>query len=539
MTTGPGFQQQYPAQSPPWQQGQQAQEPYQAQWPQAQGQQQYQAPWQQGQQGQWQEGQQAQWQQPPPPPPPPPSPRRRTGLWVTLGVLSLVLVIGVGAGVGLALRGGSSASALDPAPTGAAEKGQNGKGQDPAAVVVTDQEIDALLKSHGAALTAGDAKAFTSIFDPGNAALVRGQARLFANLRKMPLSEMSYQTLRRNGRAEDSFGRGVTFTQDVAFVHRFTRIDLKPVSEWYRWTIKKASADAPLVVTKVGGAPPPITGGEGSKTVYYPGPWDIWPGVAVVKAGPSLVLARPEDAGLARRIAPTVAQATADDLGYWRRNGPPDATVPSGFVVALTKGQAQLGNLFRKEKAHEAGVSIPMLSWRPGDDVKIGGSRIVLDTTSPFFSDTAGIKEVSQHEIAHSLVASLDSAEMSLFGKPNWIVEGFADYVATRHQSVAQVRRYPDGRAYVAGRMARPFDGRLPDNVFWDYKNMVNTNYFMGNLAMRFIATKFGERKLAEGVVAAYRAKGDESEAALFEVLGVSKAEFERQWAAYVRRQLA
>lgn len=463
---------------------------------------------------------------------------------MTLGVLSLVLVIATGAGVGLVLRDGGSTAVLDPAPTGAAAEGQaspgpSGQGQDPNAVVVTDEEIAALLETHGEALTSGDAKAFTSIFDQGNATLVRDQARLFANLRKMPLSQMSYETLRRNGRAEDNFGRGVTFTQDVAFVHRFTGIDLKPVSEWYRWTIRKASADAPLVVTKVGGAPPSITGGEGSKTVYYPGPWDIWPDVAVVKAGTSVVLARPEDAALAKRIAPTVAEATTTALNFWRSNGPPDAAVPIGFVVALAKGQAQLGSLFRKEKAHEAGVSIPMPSWGSGGSIRIGGSRIVLDTTSSFFADTAGIREVSQHEIAHSLVASLDSAEFSLFGKPNWIVEGFADYVATRHQRVAQVRRYQEGRAYLAGRLARPFDGRLPDNVFWEYKDLINAHYFMGNLAMRFIAEKYGEREVAEGVAAAYKARGDDSEAALFEALGVSKAEFEREWAAFVRRQLA
>ncbi|MDP9869273.1 MULTISPECIES: hypothetical protein [Streptosporangium] len=459
---------------------------------------------------------------------------------MTLGVLSLALVVAAGAGVGVVLRDRGSASALDPRPTGSAAPGPTDQGPvDPDTVVVTDEEISALLKAHSEALTSGDAKTFTSIFDQKNAALVRDQARLFANLRKMPLTQMSYETLRRTGRTEDSFGRGVTFTQDVAFVHRFTRIDLQPVSEWYRWTIEKASADAPLVVTKVGGAPPSITSGEGSKTVYYPGPWDIWPDVAVVKAGSSIVLARPQEAALARRIAPAVAKATTADLAFWRRNGPPDAAVSTGFVIALAEGQAQLGNLFRRQKAHEAGVSIPMPSWGAGSSIRIGGSRIVLDTTSPFFDDGAGIQEVAQHEIAHSLVATLDSAQFSLFGKANWIVEGFADYAATRHQSVAQVRRFPEGRAYLAGRLARPFEGKLPDNVFWDYENLINANYFMGNLAMRFIAKKYGERKLAEGVAAAYRAQGDKSEAALFEVLGVSKAQFERQWAAYVRRQLA
>ncbi|WP_432930686.1 hypothetical protein ACQPZZ_09085 [Microbispora sp. CA-135349] len=193
---------------------------------------------------------------------------------MTLGILSLVLVVAVGAGVGLVLRGGGTGgdTTRDAAAT------------DPNTVVVKDDEIAKLVQAHTAALTSGDAKAFTSIFDKKNAALTRDQARVFANLR-MPLAEQSYQVLRRQGRAEDSFGRGVTFTQDVAFVHRFAGIDLRPVSEWYRWTIEKASPKAPLVVTKVEGAPPP-TGGEVTKTMYYPGPWDIWPDVMPLRGSP-------------------------------------------------------------------------------------------------------------------------------------------------------------------------------------------------------------------------------------------------------------
>ncbi|GGO30698.1 hypothetical protein GCM10010116_61460 [Microbispora rosea subsp. aerata] len=445
---------------------------------------------------------------------------------MTLGILSLVLVVAVGAGVGLILRDGRS--------------GDDGTGETatgPNTVVVKDEEITKLVEGHSKALASGDAKAFTSIFDQKNAALVRSQARVFANLSKMPLAEKSYQVLRRQGRAADSFGRGVKFTQDVAFVHRFADIDLRPVAEWYRWTIEKASPNAPLVVTKVEGAPPP-TGGEESKTVYYPGPWDIWPDITVTKAGSSIILTKPQDAALARRIAPTVSAAAASDLDFWQKNGGP-VTVPKGFVVALVKGKSQLGRLFRTAKADEAGVSIGMPSWGAvNDPVKVGGTRVVMDTTSEFFEDQQGIMEISKHELAHSMVAGLDSAEFSLYGKANWIVEGFAEYMADRGRPISRNRRFPMGRAYLEGRLAMPFEGKLPTNTMWDYRQMANVNYLMGHLAIRFIAEKYGEQKLVEGVVAAYQANGDESEAALFQVLGVSKAAFERQWAGYVRAQL-
>lgn len=454
---------------------------------------------------------------------------------MTLAVVALVAVIAAGAGVGLVLREQRTSSLPTTAPAVTLSASP-----DPNAVAVTDEEIDDLITRHTKGLTGGDAETFLSIFDPADKALLKAQRRVFDNLRKVPLTDVSYQVLRRSGRSEDSFGRGVRFAQDVAFVHRFAGIDLRPVSQWYRWTLEKKGPDAPLRVTAVGGAPPPSLTGSASKTVYYPGPWDIWPDITVVRAGSSIVLAHPRHAALARRVAPTVASATATNLTYWKRHGDPQAPVPSGFVVALVAGQDQLGKLFRTSKADEAGVSIGMPSYGAfSDPVRVGGTRVVLDSTSGYFADEAGIAEITRHELAHSLVASLDSRNFSFYGTSKWIVEGFAEYLAKKHQPIARSRFLPEGRAYLAGRRAQPFTGRLPHNTEWGYRDLTSAHYFMGELAMRLIAERHGDRKLAAAVAAAYRAPGDASEAALFDSLGVSKATFERQWAAYVRRHLA
>ncbi|XVQ87776.1 hypothetical protein ACQP2K_10240 [Microbispora siamensis] len=93
---------------------------------------------------------------------------------MTLGILSLVLVVAVGAGVGLVLRGGGGSG---DDTTGDAATDSN-------TVVVKDEEIAKLVQSHSRALASGDAKAFTSIFDKKNAALVRDQTRVFGNLRR-------------------------------------------------------------------------------------------------------------------------------------------------------------------------------------------------------------------------------------------------------------------------------------------------------------------------------------------------------------------
>ncbi len=457
---------------------------------------------------------------------------------MTLGALSLAAVVAVGAAVGLVLRGPVPAalpsSAPSSAPARASASASASASADPDIVAVTEEEITALVEGHGRALASGDADAFVSIFD---GKLADGQRRVFANLRKVPLAEVSYQVLQRSGQSADSFGRGLKFTQDVAFVHRFAGADLRPVSEWYRWTVEKASAGAPLVVTKVAGAPPPSLGGT-TKTVYYPGPWDIWPDIEIVRAGAGVVLARPQHADLARRVAPIVARATTANLAFWRRNGDPRTVMPTGFVVALAEGPTQLGNLFRKTTASEAGVSIAMPSWGSGD-VKIGGTRVVLDTTSGYFDTQAGLEELVTHELAHSLVASLDAGGFSLFGKANWIVEGFAEYLTNRDIPVSRTQRYHEGRAYLAGQRAQPFTGTLPSNLDWGRQDLTHAHYLMGELAMRHIAARYGDRKLTAAVTAAYRAGGDDAEAALFRTLGVTRTDFERQWANYVRKQLA
>ncbi|MFI6795796.1 hypothetical protein [Streptosporangium canum] len=510
MTSGPAG-----GQYPPQSQWQHPQHPQQPQWPQP------------PQQPQWQnqpQPYQPQWQQQPPSPPPPPPRRRRTWLWVTLGLFAVVLTVGGGAVVGLVM---SAEKRYDPFD-------KEELASDPNSVLVTKQDLQKLLQGHSEALNAGDLKAYTGIFDRKNAALVQQQTRIFNNLRKLPITQMSYQTLQQQGRTQDSFGRGLTFTLDVAFVHQFEEIDLRPVSEWYRWTITKSGADAPLTVTKVGGAPAPL--GE-SKTVYYPGPWDIWPDVSVVRTDHTVVLAHPAMAAQAARLAPVAEKAAVNDLRFLSANGAQSAALPKGFVVALVKGKAQLGNLFRKEKATEAGVSIGMPTWsRAADEVKVGASRVVMDVGSSFFETAEGSGEIFRHEFAHSAVAGLDSGKFSLIGLDNWVVEGFAEYVANRGGAVTGNIRYDEGRAYLAGRLPQRFDGRIPDNASWDIPGMTSVNYLMGHLAMRLIAEEYGERKLVEFVSAHYR--GDTSDEALRKVLGAGEAQFQRQWAAYVRARL-
>ncbi|WP_248964059.1 hypothetical protein [Sphaerisporangium perillae] len=441
---------------------------------------------------------------------------------MALSALVVLLTVGVGALVGMMLAKPSPAE--NAAGTGNSDT-----------IAVTEAELKKAVLEHGNAYQTGDLKGYLKIFDQKNAALVKAQTRTFANLRKLPLQSASFEILKQQGLAQDNFGRQVSFSLDVAFVHQFAGIDLRPVAEWYRWTVTKASKDAPLVVTKVGGAPAAF--GE-DKTVFYPAPWDSWPDISVTKTLHTIVLAPPAQAARARQIAPVAERAAAEDLDFWAKNGDGSAEVPAGFVVALAKGRAQLGHLFRTvEKVTESGVSIGMPTFGgSGDKVKIGGSRIVVDTASPFFDDAKGVREIFRHEMAHSVMAPLDNGEFEVLGGDNWIIEGFAEFMAHRGESLNANGRTPQTRAYVRGQLDQPFTGKIPDNLSWDAEGLTSVNYQLGHLAIQLIAERYGEERMTAFVAAYYRDK--KADTALQDVLGVSRQEFERQWAQYVRGKL-
>ncbi|MFE9689877.1 hypothetical protein [Micromonospora sp. NPDC005806] len=458
-----------------------------------------------------------------PQPPPAPAPKSRRGLWigVGVGVLALTLCAGTAAGVGIGL----SRRGEEPPKAAAAANG----------VTVTQQELDELLNRHGKALADKDLKGYLAPFDPTRKDLIASQTQLFKNLGKLPLAVGRYGTVAQQGRTSDSFGRGVTFQLDVSFVHQFDGYDLTPVAEWYRWTVVKESRDAPIKVTAVTGAPAAL--GD-SKTVYYPGPWDKWPDIHVERTAHTLVITDARMASAARRYAPVAEAAVRDDLAAWQTGGA-TANTPKGFVIALVKGKKDLGSLYRinKEKTTESGISIGMISAVKGD-IDIGGSRIVIDVADQGFfapGDKTGPREIFRHELAHSLVASLEDADKQDFfaGIENWIVEGFAEYLAHRGEPLRASGRTAQARALLR---SGDWDGKLPDNFDWSVsEERLSFHYWLGHAAMTYLADKYGEQQLFQFVVARYQ--GATAEQACQRVLGVPLAQFQSAWSTYVRAQ--
>ncbi|MBF5030190.1 hypothetical protein IRY44_10580 [Micromonospora sp. ANENR4] len=464
--------------------------------------------------------------QPVPWAPPPPAPKSRRGLWIGLaaGALALAVCAGTAVGVGLGLRGNDEDA---PAPKAAA--GANG-------VTVTNAELAGLLDRHSKALAAKDLDGYLAAFDPARKDLIAGQTQLFRNLMKLPLSVARYETVEQQGRVSDAFGQGVTFQLDVSFVHQLDGFDRAPVSEWYRWTIVRAGKDAPIRVVAVTGAP---AGGNGdSKTVYYPGPWDKWRDIHVERTPYALIITDAARGDLARRYAPAVDKAVTSNLAVWRANAPPEPMTDK-FVVTLADGKDEMTSLYRigTEKATEAGISLGMVAAERKDGkATIGGTRIVVDTTDSYFTRSGGDNDarmVLRHEIAHSLMTPrTDLTAVDEFSKlDEWVVEGFAEYVAFHGRPLGASERTAQARKLVRD----GWNGTLPGNGDWDDPGRLSFHYWLGHAAMNHLAEKHGEPKLFRFVEAVYA--GTPTDRAARDVLGVSLDEFQAGWADYVRAQ--
>ncbi|WP_435588883.1 hypothetical protein [Micromonospora chalcea] len=470
-----------------------------------------------------------------PPPPaqpvpwgaPPPPPKSRRGLWIGLaaGALALAVCAGTAVGVGLGLRGDDEDGSAPKAAAGA-----NG-------VTVTDAELTALLDRHSKALAAKDLDGYLAAFDPARKELIAGQTQLFRNLGKLPLSVARYETIEKQGRVSDAFGQGVTFQLDVSFVHQLDGFDLAPVAEWYRWTVVRAGKDAPIQVTAVTGAP---AGGNGdSKTVYYPGPWDKWRDIHVERTPYALIITDAARAAVARRYAPAVDKAVTSNLAVWRANAPPEPASDK-FVVTLAAGKDEMTSLYRigTEKATEAGYSVGMVAAERKDGRNtIGGTRIVVDTGDRYFTRSGGDNDahmVLRHEIAHSLMTPrTDPAAVDEFSKlDEWVVEGFAEYIAFHGRPLAASERTAPALQLVRDG-GNGWNGTLPSNADWQKSGLLTFHYWLGHTAMTHLAEKHGEPKLFRFVEAVYA--GTPTDRAARDVLGVSLDEFQAGWADYVR----
>lgn len=474
--------------------------------------------------------QQQGWYQPPPPPPPPPgNSGEGKGLKravIGLLVLAVVAVFAVG---GLALFQAVGGGSLPGARGGGDEQQQ----------ILSSDEIETLLNGRTNALKSGDEDEFLK---PFVGAAKDKQRKIFKNLQKIPFAESKYVVINQTGDGSDEWGSDVKLALDVAFVHQIKGVDVRPVSEWYRWSVEKESESAEPRISEVGGSP---GASAPANAVYYPAPWDLYDDMYVKRQAHTITISAKKNAADASRFAPIVEESAKKDLELWGSNTSSVPNTPEGFLVVLELDRKTYTNLYNSsghDHGWDAGQSVPMPAFNARysgdkDALEYGGARIKMDTSTSRFTSSAwraGVGDISRHEIAHALVQPQDPGAYGQDEETSiraWVVEGFAEYVSYRFDRVRGDQRV---RRDLAG---EEFEGGLPGQDFELENGSVGANYALSYLAMRFMAEKGGEEALFEFVVDHYRTPTDLDQQ-LQQAVGMNESEFETAWVQYVRSNI-
>lgn len=386
--------------------------------------------------------------------------------------------------------------------------------------------VQKLAGTRSTALAKNDATAFLGTVDKNNKTLMDSERRLFGNLRKVPFAESSWSaTDVSDARTEPTAVDGwpINATVQISFRHRLANVDVRPVAERYLWTIRCVSAADACGITAVSGARDSTVFGPSG----YPAPWDVWD--LVVERRPHVVVFGPAaTAADLRTRADQAETAAVYDIGAWK--GP--AGVAPGFAVTLTRERATFESLYSSESPGEwaAGFALPLAA--ADDRTSVGGSRVVIDLDE-MDGDAAFARVILRHELVHALLDPLMSADFRDI--PLWAAEGFADWVAQADRSIKGTY---EARAVGAQLDDGTFTGRLPtDTDFADSdEDVIDAAYNQAHLAVRYLADTYGADKACAFVTDVYRGTSGDIGAAIRTATGKSLTEFEKDWAAWTRR---
>lgn len=391
---------------------------------------------------------------------------------------------------------------------------------DPSATI-SDTDLNALVSARNKALQNHDRQAFLALVDPKQTDVLAQQGRLFDNLQKIHFDSADY-AVGGDDSTETTFASQARATVDVDFEHRISGVDPAPVVERYRWTVKRTGPGGALRITAVDGAP-----GSGTAAAYYPAPWDVVSGLTVINRPHVLLMADATSASYAAGVADDAASAASFDLGHWTGGS---GTAP-GFSVFLTSDRSVYGKLYGSDsRGWDVGVTFP-LAVSAGDQ-SYKSSRIVIDTTDEK-KGNGDISIVMRHEMTHAMVFPLEAVG---YGQDHtWVDEGFAEWMSYRVyddslvlQAIANSGDAPSGTP-----------GHLPEvsEVYADAASTAQKNYALAQLAIMYMASKYGADKVDRFVASVYQnsASSNAVDGAMQSVLGTTTAQFTQGWAAYVR----
>jgi hypothetical protein len=386
-------------------------------------------------------------------------------------------------------------------------------------------DVRNVLAQHGAAVMHHDRQAFAADLDPAQqaAGFRSRQLAAFANLGALPLASWTYQVQSRTDfhesevRASRRFGTGAVIVQ-ISLRYALRGVDRVPTSHDLWWTFVRH--DGRVVIAADDGLT--YAGGDSWK-----GPWDF--GRLLVLRGPhSLVLGHPDHATSLPELRDAVEAAVPAVSAVWGNAWSRDVAVivPS----SATELTAQAG------RSSDLTLELAALALSDGQDPLTGavyGQRLIVNPDALAKLSAVGRQIVIRHEVTH-----IADAAATTDATPQWLIEGFPEYIANLNSGqpvpvaaselAAAVRH---GRAPTA----------LPSPSDFATGGQAAQAYEGAWLACRLIAQRAGQAALVQ----LYRLVGTSPQdpttainEGLRRVLHVGTAQFTAQWRAYVIAQL-
>jgi hypothetical protein len=389
-------------------------------------------------------------------------------------------------------------------------------GQRPAARLPADPstELARLLAKRAKAVRDDDRAAFLATVDKRQKAFYKQQAILFANMRTVPFSTLTYEITdrRTSTRLRSRYHADQAVEVQVQASYRFKGQDASPVLARHSYTFVLTRS-----VWRIAGR------GDSQRRPDDTEIWDNGP-VRTVRSTRTLIVYHPGQKALAGRLLRVAdrayGQVGAAWTGRWERKA----------VILVPRDEQEAERLVGARDLSRV-AAVASSSVESGVTERVLGNRIVVNTDNVVRYNPLNLQVLITHEMTHVATRTLGD------GVPLLLVEGFADWAALKPLGYPFAVTRPNlARAVREGR----FDGRLPgDGEFRD--NDAAVAYDEGSAFCLWVADTYGAGKLQ----ALYREfKGSdptgptELDRGFRRVLHLSLKKAQGRWAAWVRSRL-
>jgi hypothetical protein len=380
--------------------------------------------------------------------------------------------------------------------------------------------IASVLRRRSRAVLGHDRTAFLATVDPAGQAFRAGQAVLFDNLAKVPLASWRESLADRRPAADADDG----WTARLRLTYRLRGFDRGEVVYTEYLTF-----DRPRGVGWV-------VSGDGAAHGLRDDA-QVWNGgrLIVIHGRHSLVLGESDPGAadrtvelrdIARRLDTGVGIVSGITGDRWARR-----------VVALAPATEQEAEELVGDVRNLGDIAALATVTGEGADPNSGADRVIITPTAFARLNALGRHVVLTHELLHVAMGGARDTHT-----PMWLIEGLADYAGYKNTRVP-TREAARELAVRIGSGDVPLSPPGRDD-FAGSGDALAAAYEESWLACRMVAERYGEDRLVRLYRTAEAEPGDSGDPriedrALRTVLGFGTGEFDANWRAYLRRELA